>query len=72
MHGVLTNAEKHLAQNGSHGDVAEVRHLFQREMETDLRDAVERLTGQNVIAFMSANNLEPDLAAEIFVLDASL
>jgi len=69
---VLTHAEKLLAQNGSHGDVAAVRHLFQQEMETDFRAAVERLTGHKVIAFLSANNLEPDLAAEVFILDAPL
>jgi uncharacterized protein YbcI len=72
MDRVLSNAEKLLAQNGSSADVAEVRHLFQQEMETDFRSAVERLTGQKVIAFLSANHLEPDLAAEIFILDAPL
>ena len=72
MRDVLSNAEKLLAQNGSRDDVAEVRQLFQREMETDFRAAVARLTGQKVIAFLSANNLEPDLAAEIFILDAPL
>jgi uncharacterized protein YbcI len=72
MRDVLNHAEKHLAQNGGHGDVAQVRHLFQQEMETDFRAAMERLTGQKVIAFLSANNLEPDLAAEIFILDAPL
>ena len=72
MDRVLTNAEKLLAQNGSYADVAEVRHLFQQEMESDFRAAVERLTGRKVIAFMSANNLEPDLAAEIFILDMPL
>jgi uncharacterized protein YbcI len=30
---------------------------------------VSSLTGRRVIAFMSANHLEPDIAAEIFVLD---
>ena len=72
MDGVLTNAEKLLAQNGSRADVAEVRHLFQQEMETEFRAAVEQLTGQKVVAFLSANNLEPDVAAEIFILDAAL
>ena len=27
------------------------------------------LTGRKVVAFMSANHIDPDLAAEIFVLD---
>jgi uncharacterized protein YbcI len=72
MHDVLTSAEKALASNGRDGEVAEMRHLFQDGMETEFRSAVERLTGRMVIAFMGANHLEPDLAAEIFVLDSPL
>lgn len=30
---------------------------------------VAELTGRNVIAMMSANHINPDLGAEIFVLD---
>jgi uncharacterized protein YbcI len=33
---------------------------------------VERLAGRKVVAFISGNNLEPDVAAEVFVLDAPL
>jgi len=72
MHDVLTNAEKALASSGRQGEVAEIRHLFQNGMEADFRGAVERLTGRKVIAFLGANHVEPDLAAEIFVLDSSL
>lgn len=32
---------------------------------------VAALTGRNVLAMMSANHLDPDLGAEIFVLDGS-
>ncbi len=38
-------------------------------MEADFREAVERLTGRSVLAFISGNNLDPDIAAELFVLD---
>ena len=72
MADVLNHAEKHLAQNGNHGDIGAARHLYQTEMEAEFRAAVERLTGRKVIAFLSANNLEPDLAGEIFILDAPL
>jgi uncharacterized protein YbcI len=37
-------------------------------MGGELRAGVEALTGRRVVAFMSANHVEPDLAAEIFVL----
>ena len=31
--------------------------------------AVEQLIGRKVIAFMSTNHIDPDLAVEIFVLE---
>jgi uncharacterized protein YbcI len=70
MHDVLTKAERLLAQNGKGADIAERRHRFQREMEDDFRDAVERLTGRKVTGFLSGNHLDPDVAAEIFFPDA--
>ena len=69
MHGVLNGAEQALVHNGSHDDVDQARRLFRQVMEADFRTAVERLTGRRVIAFLGANHLEPDVAAEIFVLD---
>jgi hypothetical protein len=35
-----------------------------------LRMTLDASTGQAVIAFMSANHLEPDMAVEIFVLES--
>lgn len=72
LHDVLTTAERVSAKNGRHDDVNEFRQLLRQAMEADFRAAVERLTGRRVIAFLGANHLEPDVAAEIFVLDASL
>ncbi len=69
-HEVLTDAEKVLAQSGSHDDIAAMRRLFRQVMEGDFRAAVERLTGRKVIAFLGDSHLDPDVAAEIFVLDA--
>jgi hypothetical protein len=37
-----------------------------------LTEAVEALTGRKVVAFMSANHINPDVAAEVFVLDESV
>jgi hypothetical protein len=33
---------------------------------------VERLTGRKVLAFLRANQIEPDVAAAIFILDAAV
>jgi len=38
-------------------------------MTEECSEAVEEITGRKVIAFMSANHVEPDLAAEIFILE---
>jgi uncharacterized protein YbcI len=69
MNDVLTKAEKILAQTGRDGDVSEARGIFTQEMEADLRAVVERLTGRKVLAFLSASQIEPDVAAAIFILD---
>jgi uncharacterized protein YbcI len=72
MHDALTKAEKILAQMGRESDVSEVRGLFHQEMEGDFRKAVERLTGQKVLAFLSGHHLDPDVSAAIFILDDEL
>jgi uncharacterized protein YbcI len=65
----LTKGEQVLVQKGRHDNVLELRREYQEAMREEASAAVAELTGRNVIAFMSANHLEPDLAAEIYVLD---
>ncbi|HUA03641.1 MAG TPA: Na-translocating system protein MpsC family protein [Solirubrobacteraceae bacterium] len=69
MHDVLTHAEKSLSQTNQADAVNHIRHLFQETMEADFREAVERLTGRTVLAFISGNHIDPDVAAELFILD---
>ncbi len=70
MYEVLTPAERTLAGR-DHGDmVNEIRHLFQSTMADDFKDAVQRLTGRGVVAFISGNTVDPDIAAEVFILDS--
>jgi uncharacterized protein YbcI len=57
MHDVMTPA------------VTNMRHLFQETMQAEFSDVVERMTGRAVVAFISGNHVEPDMAAEVFVLD---
>lgn len=69
---VLTKAEQNLAAN-HHGEaVLSMRDLFQRTMAGELTESVERLTGRKVVACMGTNHLDPDMAVEVFVLDAPL
>jgi hypothetical protein len=41
-------------------------------METDFTEAVERLTDRKVVAFISGNHVDPDIAVETFILDTAL
>ena len=72
MYGVLTHAEQTLSETSQGEAVNQMRHLFQLTMNADFQEAIERLTGRSVVAFISGNNLNPDVAAEVFVLDAPL
>ena len=72
MHDVLTPVEKTLTRKNQSDAVDHIRHLFQKTMEADFREAVERLTGRKVLAFISGNHIDPDVAAEVFILDAPL
>jgi uncharacterized protein YbcI len=69
MQETLTKAERSLLAAG-HGDfVLETRTRFQNTMRDDYVVAVEELTERKVLAFMSANHLEPDMGVELFVLE---
>jgi uncharacterized protein YbcI len=68
----LTKAELSLAAGGHEEVVLQARHALQDTMQKDMTVAVEALTHRRVAAFMSNSYLEPDLAAEVFVLDQPL
>jgi uncharacterized protein YbcI len=68
----MTKAEKTLADSGQAQFVLEMRHRFQLAMREDLVGAVEMATERKVIAFMSDNHIDPDVAAEVFVLEPQL
>jgi len=65
----LTKSDRYLIAHGEHDFALESRRRFQDAMCDDLVAAVQRLTQRAVIAFMSANNANPDMAAELFVLE---
>lgn len=68
LRGGYTVAEQTLADAGHGAEVMASRHTFQRVLEVRMSEAVERLTGRTVSAFMSASHQDPDLSAELFVL----
>jgi uncharacterized protein YbcI len=65
----LTKGERSLAKMGMSDHVQETRKRYQLAMREDLIGAVEEHTGRRVIAFMSDNHIDPDMAAEVFVLE---
>jgi uncharacterized protein YbcI len=66
----LTKGEQVLVQKGRGDNVLTLRHEYQEAMRDESSDKIAELTGRNVLAMMSANHLDPDLAAEIYVLEA--
>ena len=67
----MTRGERTLVGNGEEDAVLDLRRRWQRAMREDLSNEVERLTGRSVIGFMSDNHIDPDLGAEIFILDST-
>ena len=67
----LTKGEQVLVKKGRTEQVLTLRHEYQEAMRDESSAKVAELTGRNVIAFMSANHVNPDLASEIYVLDGS-
>jgi uncharacterized protein YbcI len=71
LHDSMTKAERTLVHAGKDAEVLQLRRTFQETMQTDLVAIVERLTERRVVAFMSANHVAPDAAAEVFLLDGA-
>jgi uncharacterized protein YbcI len=67
----LSKGEQVLVKKGRIDQVLALRHEYQEAMREESSARVAELTGRNVIAFMSANHVDPDLASEIYVLDGS-
>jgi uncharacterized protein YbcI len=69
MHGVRTQVE-HALTEADHGEtVRRARHVLQDVMQSEFCAAVERLSGRKVLAFIGGDDIGPDVAAEVFILD---
>lgn len=68
----MTKGERSLIRDGEQDRVLATRQAYQRTMREDLAGGVAELTGREVIAFMSANHIDPDMAVEIFILAPEL
>jgi uncharacterized protein YbcI len=64
----MTKGERSLLQDGKGDLVLHMRKEYQMTMRGVMVSGIEEITGRTVIAFMSDNHLEPDMAIEAFVL----
>ena len=63
----LTKGERSLVSDDLDKLVLKMRKAFQGTMRHDLISGVETILGRTVIAFMSDNHIDPDVAVEIFI-----
>ena len=65
----LTPAEQSMVAMGEHQRLRETRMFFQHAREGDFREAVERVTGRSVVAFVSGIDTTADMSCEVFYLE---
>ena len=65
---LLTKGERSLIRDGKADLVLETRRAYQLTMREDFTAGIEEITGRQVIAFLSANHIDPDMAIESFML----
>jgi uncharacterized protein YbcI len=66
--GVYTDVEKTMIELQRSTIVQETRNAFQNAMQDKFIGAVERISGRDVLAFISNHHVGPDIEIELFVL----
>jgi uncharacterized protein YbcI len=66
--GVYTDVEKTMIELQRSAVVQETRSAFQNAMQHKFIDTVERLSGRQVLAFISNHHVGPDMEIELFML----
>jgi uncharacterized protein YbcI len=69
--GVYTDVEQTLIELQRSTIVQETRNAFQNAMQKRFIEAVERLSGRGVLAFISNHHVGPDVEIELFFLTPS-
>jgi uncharacterized protein YbcI len=65
----LTKGERSLVADGHTEHVLQTRKMYQETMRSALVSGIEELTGRRVIAFLSDNHIDPDIAVETLLLE---
>lgn len=66
--GVYTDVEKTMIEIQRTTIVQDTRNAFQNTMQRKFINAVERLSGRKVMAFISNHHVGPDIEIELFLL----
>src|SRR3954452_7632314 len=66
----FTTVETTLIRENGTAEVETFRRAFQTTMEARFREVVETATGRKVLAYMSQVHVDPNIAVELFVLEA--
>ena len=66
----LTRGERSLVDAGESEVVLDLRRRWQKVMRGSCSRKIEGLTGRKVVGFMSDNHIDPDIAVEVFILEA--
>ena len=69
--GVYTDVEKTMIELERAPAVKDTRSAFQNAMQHKFIDKVERLSGREVMAFISNSHVGPDIEIELFMLTPS-
>jgi len=72
MQDTLTHGERSLVADGDGESVRGMRRRFQDAMRRQVCAAIEELTGRRVVSFLSDNDVNAEMAIEVFVLDGPI
>jgi uncharacterized protein YbcI len=67
----LSPSEKEMVAGGHREQVQQIRTAYQEVMRSELVEMVERNLGRKVVAFVSSENIDPEIAVALFVLDGA-
>jgi uncharacterized protein YbcI len=65
----MTPAERNMVVMGEHQRMRDTRMFFQHATVDKFVEAVERITGRKVRAFVSGIDVEQDISSEVFYLE---
>ena len=69
LEGVYTDVEKTMIELQRTAIVRETRRAFQTAMQHKYITEVERLSGRDVLSFISNHHVGPDMEVEVFMLE---